>query len=199
MSKKLNLVKYQRTSRIIQVVMKVFFWASLATSIVTFIFGTMLFLAAPDNGLFNAGSSTSLNLTLDGVLRYRLNADIKPENIKSIMTTIMFMACALSASIAPIFKQLASILGTIKENRPFAEENVKRLSIIGSVLVAGAFATRIAEGIVAMNIVNNLELHNIDVNFSPNMDMIIMSFIIFILAGVFKYGCYLQKEYDSTV
>jgi len=65
--------------------------------------------------------------------------------------------------------------------------------------MAGSVILKIAEGITAMAIIDSLEIKNVDVTFTVDGAMLLTGFLVLILAGIFRYGSYLQDEYDATL
>jgi hypothetical protein len=54
-------------------------------------------------------------------------------------------------------------------------------------------------GLVTVNIISLLKIERFNFNLSPDLFMLFTGILILILAGVFKYGAYLQNEYDTTL
>jgi hypothetical protein len=48
-------------------------------------------------------------------------------------------------------------------------------------------------------VMNQLEIAEMNVNYTINTTYLFMGILIFILAYVFDYGSYLQEEYDHTI
>lgn len=98
-----------------------------------------------------------------------------------------------------IIYNLKLILKTVEDDHPFEKNNSKRLLIVAIVFIAGSIILKIAEGITALAIIDMLKIKNVSVVFSINGTMILTGFLVLILAGVFRYGSYLQNEYDTIV
>src|SRR4030042_1844729 len=119
---------------------------------------------------------------------------------------ILFWVSVVSAAISLLFlmsivisHNLRLLLKTVANDRPFEKNNAKRLFIISIVLIIGSVVWKIIEGVYALTIVNILKIESIDVNFTIDGAMLLTGFLILILAGVFRYGSYLQDEYDTTL
>jgi branched-subunit amino acid ABC-type transport system permease component len=65
--------------------------------------------------------------------------------------------------------------------------------------MAAAFVIPAAEIFVAGAMIDILKIQNISTNYSINLVLILTGFMMFVLGGIFKYGSYLQHEYDETV
>jgi hypothetical protein len=92
-----------------------------------------------------------------------------------------------------------SVVGYKHEDKPFEKENAKRISIVGIVLVFSSFLIPASEVFVARTLIDTLNIQNVNTNYSANIILILAGFLMFILSGIFKYGSYLQYEYDETV
>jgi hypothetical protein len=47
--------------------------------------------------------------------------------------------------------------------------------------------------------IQSFQITNLEINYTFDGTMLVTGFLILILAGVFKYGNFLQKEYDATL
>lgn len=200
MSKKVDLAKYRRLAKYMQIVMKVFYTVSIVCIIIAVAGGVFLTLMPETTIGAISNSGGSLSFSIDNVIMFNVDhKNAAADSLKSVYSSICFMAVIIGVLLAITFKQLQLILGTVKIDKPFTQENSRRLTIIGAALMIGAFVKRIGEVMVAHAIINTLKINELSVNYSADSSFIIMGFIVLILAGVFKYGSYLQNEYDSTV
>jgi formylmethanofuran dehydrogenase subunit D len=196
----INPVKYKRLARIFRVIMKIMFGVSIVGACLAAASGMILMFIPSAVFPIDIVNNGTISLTLEGIVRYKLEpGDISPAKLKPILNSILFAVAVSSATISPVFKQLASILKTVEEDRPFATENAKRLMVIGFTFIIGSFVIRAAEFFVIKVLIDTFRLQNLSLNYSADNNMMIMAFLMFILAGVFRYGSYLQQEFDSTV
>lgn len=199
MNNKLDFAKYRRLARIMKIVVKISYIASVIFLVAGLVVGILL-AVAPISSIAAISDTGGLSLTLDNILMVKINpVTTTLEDLKPVFASICFMVAAIGAVLAVILKQLELILGTVKDDKPFAPENSKRLTTIGITLMIGAFIERAGEFFVASTMIDTLKLNDLSVNFSADSNMILIGFVVLVLAGVFKYGCYLQNEYDSTV
>lgn len=199
MKKKIDLTRYRRLAKIFEVIARVFFWTSVICAVCSFIAGIAVQFLNDSVFIIKPTGNSAAGFTLSGVISYKITSSNPAANIRPVMTAVFFMAIVICAIIAPIFKQIELILKTVRNDRPFSFENANRLNIIGFVLMAGAFVIKIAESLVASTMIDTFKLDHLAVTYTPDDMMIVVAFLIFILSGVFKYGSYLQHEYDSTV
>jgi len=133
-------------------------------------------------------------------MKYNIDPNLYSDiNFRPFLQVILPTVTVISLMLLLIAHNLRSILKTIANDHPFEKNNSKRLLIIGIVLMAGSVILKIAEGITAMAIIDSLEIKNVDVTFTVDGAMLLTGFLVLILAGIFRYGSYLQDEYDATL
>ena len=177
--------------------MDVFFWATIITGVGVV---SLCFLVLMGVLTFPKTESLTISLVLNGLISYRVDPSMyeipimKPVIIRFIPTISLVVLIA-----AIIFRQVSNILKTVVQDCPFAEENARRLSVIAFALITGSVLINIAQYFYAAAAVQSFQINNLKVSFSTDMTMLTTGLLILILAGVFKYGCFLQKEYDATL
>ncbi len=138
-----------------------------------------------------------------------LNIQLKDNQFLGV-AQVRTLILAIASSMIPIIiativivKMIRDLLITVEGGRPFDEKNSKRLMIIGITVIIGSLFESLSY-IIIFNLVfpmiNSLGLENI--NFTINAldgSTILLGVIIILISGIFKYGCYLQNEYDETV
>ncbi|AFS78854.1 hypothetical protein Curi_c18480 [Gottschalkia acidurici 9a] len=110
-----------------------------------------------------------------------------------------------------ILKSLGRILSTIENGEPFDSRNHSEISIIGWITIASVNLIPILEYFVRtiiLKLPSNLKgigsdgvlrYYSTSVDWKITLLGIFLGVLIIILAQVFKYGTYLQNEYDSTL
>lgn len=190
----------KKMSRILRIVIRAFYWVSLVGAALLAISLIVVFLLPEKYFILSPTARDNMGFSIDGLIRYSIGSHNAVElSLKPIYQAICFMAAIIAAGLSVIFKQISNILKTVENDRPFSEENSRGLTIIGIVLIIGSFVFKTAEGIVASAIIHTLDIQNINVNYSIDGFMMLSGFLMLILAGVFKYGNYLQQEYDATL
>jgi hypothetical protein len=192
--------KIKRMARVVKIIFKITFWISVVSLVVLpLILAAMQFL--PDEYLMSSQFQRgSFYLTLDGLLRYRVPENMSVDiSVKPVIDAILLMATIISVGFAILCRKMSQILSTVESDSPFEKENAKRLSTIGWLLIIGSFVYQLANAYVAMAMIDTFKIYDLDVVVGVDNAMIITGFILLILSGVFKYGSYLQDEYDSTL
>ena len=94
-----------------------------------------------------------------------------------------------------------AILKTVLEGQPFAAVNVRRIRIIGSVLIALGFLVPAIEYLVARTVLARVTLQGIDVNppFDIREDTVVAGLLVLVLATIFAYGAQLERDKSLTI
>ena len=96
-------------------------------------------------------------------------------------------------------KLLRDLLKTVAQGVPFDKENPMRLVNIASVVIGGAFLFPALNELVAGRMIDTFLLKGFSLKYSADLFLLLAGLMMLIMAGVFKYGCYLQNEYDETL
>ncbi|MBV1757124.1 MAG: DUF2975 domain-containing protein [Dethiosulfatibacter sp.] len=200
MDKEKSNQKIKKMARIVRMVFKITFWISvIAIVVLPLIYVAVQFL--PEEYLMSSQfEKGSFYLTLDGLLRYRVPENMTVDiSVKPVIDAILLMATVMSVGFAILSRKMIQILKTVESDSPFEMENANRLSALGWLLIIGSFVYQIANAYVAMAMIDTFAIYDLDVVIGVDNAMIITGFILLILSGVFRYGSYLQDEYDSTL
>lgn len=199
MSNNVCVPRIKKMVRVLIPVMKIFLWILSIGFVLSLIAGiAMNFI--PEN-IFTLEKADNLGFVLsqDGLIRYKVDNASIGISLRPIYQLVAFMASIGTVALAIILKRLIALLRTVEKDQPFSEENSKHLTIIGSVLLLGSIGFRILGAMIANEVIKTFKITNINVNLSIDMFMALTGLLILILAGIFRYGNYLQQEYDSTL
>lgn len=195
MDKTFNKDSFKKLTKMIRIVLQCFYWASIATGVLCLV-GFIALQFISDKYLMSNGNA-GFTLSLDGMIRY--DAGDKAVNLAGVYQSITIMAALLSAGLAVFLRQLYTLLKTIEGDTPFTAENTRRLKIMGFILLIYAFLAPGAGVLVASSMTHAFTAENISVVYSVNINLLFSGFVLLILAGVFRYGSFLQSEYDTTL
>lgn len=194
----ISKAKLKSLSRGLKVFFDILFWVSVVSAAISLLFLIATFFINENFFTFlkaRAGLSVMV-----GVIKFNIDPSLYENiNLKHLLQTMLPMVTVLFSMSIVISHNLRLILKTVANDRPFEKNNAKRLFIISIVLIIVSVVWKIIEGIYALTIVNILKIESIDVNFSIDGAMLLTGVLILILAGVFRYGSYLQDEYDTTL
>ena len=178
------------------IIFKVFFWAAIIFA-AAFALGALVTVFLPSD-LLKTANIEAMRLSLGSTISFSLG-DLGVVSFKPVLLAILISCAVALPLLATIFWQLTGILKAVKEDRPFADENAKRLIIIGIVSLNASWVTKVLETVTASVIMKTFSIPNITIGFTIDITMLFMGLLVLILAGVFKYGSYLQGEYDATL
>lgn len=98
---------------------------------------------------------------------------------------------------------LRNVVNSLKSGSPFSRDNVKRIRILGWSLFAMAYFKQTACLITVDRISQTLSEKGMDsliqAQFQLLPDGVVLAVCVLLLAEIFRYGCMLQTEHDSTV
>ncbi len=122
-------------------------------------------------------------------------------NFLPVITRFLVFGIFSILSLTALTFLLKEVLGNVKNDSVFIEENSQYIKYLGYTIIAVSFiqgALRFWAAAALMNIINIPGGH-FGANFSPSIDSIIIGLIIVVLSQIFAYGTHLQNEYDSTI
>lgn len=134
-------------------------------------------------------------------LRYSLNdsAIDKIINVKSLLTSVMITGLCYSFVLQYIFKQLKIILKSTIERCPFDEKNSKAIFKMACLMLGAGVIFPILRGFIYHNLINGFGLNHFSVAYTFDFYWILTGVLLLILSYIFKYGSFLQTEYDETL
>lgn len=198
MDKTLDQFKFKRTAHVIRIIMQVMFWVTVVVSVLCAIaFVVINFL--PEKLLTINGAKGNFTLSVGDMVSYKINTINGDIVIKNIVRSILVMATLGIAGFSILINEVLKILKMVEIHKPFHEANSKSLRNIGILFIIGSVFYRAAAFFVIITTVETLKIPNIIVNYNIDGFMMLFGFIMFIISGVFKYGAFLQEEYDTTL
>lgn len=133
--------------------------------------------------------------------RYSLtdSAINKMVNVKSLLISAMITGVCYSFVLQYIFKQLKTLLKSTIERCPFDEKNSQRIFKMACPMLGAGFIFPILRGFIYHNLINVFDLNHFSVAYSFDFYWILTGVLLLILSYIFKYGSFLQTEYDETL
>ncbi|MFF2178407.1 DUF2975 domain-containing protein [Lysinibacillus sp. NPDC058147] len=157
------------------------------------------------------GSNIDISFKFNGITVF-LNKDImnnfvydKGETIVLILLLMIFAVIFMS-----IFILLWKFVKSVIVGDVFTLRNSKRIELVGYSLLILSFLSNTVQAYLISTVLhmflNNNELDNIEwiqsVSFrffDINWSILLCSFIVWTIGRIFRYGSFLQEEYDATV
>ena len=189
-----NIARDQRFQKVIWIITNISFWILLFIFVLMLIMGILSLLGK----IQLSDNINNISISPDGVLRFRLS-EFSQSQKQSVTTTVFFTVATFSFVYGALNYYLLGILRSVKKGSPFVKENASRLSIMGFILIGGSIIVGFIYSLMVYTIFEALKITNLSVNFQINSTMFASGLLLLILAGVFRYGSYLQEEYDATL
>lgn len=187
----INYIVFKKTINII-------YYIILAAMLLFLIGGIIILLIPESNFLYATRGMAHIQLKgmYDLYLKVNNNGYL---NLKASAYIIAFAAALILFIITIILHQLRKLFDSLVEKKPFDNNNSIRITIIGICLIISGFVFNAVELIVVRNLLNQINNNTIKLTYSPNLGLVLTGFLVIILASIFKYGTFLQNEYDSTI
>lgn len=191
--------KVKKGAMILRIMAQVTLWAAIA-AVGLIIIGGIFMKVFPDifaRWLLGAGGGGSLSINI-GIVDYTPSHLSVSEMIR--IQEFYLFSIAIGCVMGVFFvRQLVGILREVENGKPFSPANAGRLGKMGILVIVTSVVYRIGQAAALSAMIDVAGLEDISVNYMPNTDMIFVGILLFILAGIFKYGSYLQEEYDATL
>jgi|SRR5690554_1270272 len=138
-----------------------------------------------------------------GVLRYKLPLMAEALSVHELLSIFRLICSVIvlnSTFSSLVFFYLKGILSAVEKGRPFVPGNARRLSLIGIVFLISSLLLTNLEAILVYTILHAVNIAGMfSVSFTLNTIMLFAGLLLLILSGIFRYGSYLQEEYDATL
>ncbi|EEG78935.1 DUF2975 domain-containing protein [Dethiobacter alkaliphilus] len=201
MSTDFAVERYRKLAKILRVLSQVGYWGSAL--VVLILLPLAIYISTAQNIAFGWGTMEYFNLGLtDGVIRYNLSLaeqSTDPGVSRTVVAGILYSVVVYSAVYGLVLFFLSGVLKSVEKGTPFIRQNARRLTSIGIVFIVGSVFAGVTQAAAAYAIIQALDLAALSVNYSVNSNMILTGLLMLILSGVFRYGAYLQEEYDATL
>lgn len=172
--------------RVLRLVVSIGFWIALGYSAVMLV-AIVLSTFVPQIGDIVAAST----LHLDG---FTITLPGSAPNPTHAVGTIGMLAAGLIC-----IWMLRNIVKSLRTGSPFTAENVKRIRVIGWVVFGQAYLHELSNYLFVNRISIDTAVITIKAQFTLLPDGVLLAICILVLAEVFRYGCTLQREHDTTV
>ncbi|AEV27909.1 hypothetical protein SpiGrapes_0045 [Sphaerochaeta pleomorpha str. Grapes] len=160
------------------IITAIFFWiAAVAVLATTFIllFPSLGFWAIDQ--IQGEGFSLALNQPLE-------------RNAPLVIASLIAMFSTLG-----ILFLIYKIANSLKKETPFTLANAKRLKVMALLLLVATYCKQLVVYLIA----SGLQGQGISGRFTLLPSNLIIVLVLFLLSGIFHYGCILQDEYDRTI
>lgn len=134
------------------------------------------------------------------------SSTVNPNLTTRYMTIVFMMGYILySIFVIVILKSLLKVLSSVTDGTPFSENNWKIFSFIGWWFIIAHILITFIQRLIGSVMLGMIKVKEPLIRVGSNTDWLLVLFMIFagllilIFAQVFKYGTYLQNEYDSTL
>lgn len=173
--------------RILRLVLSVGFWIAIGYAAVMFVAILLSAFVPQVREQFVAASTLQLDgftITLPG------SAPSPAHAVGAIGMLVAGVICVW---------MLRNIVRSLKTDSPFTDANVKRIRVIGWVVLGQAYLHELSNYLFINGINADTAVITLKAQFTLLPDGVLLALCILVLAEVFRYGCTLQREHDTTV
>lgn len=190
---------YKKVAKTVKVISDISFWVIAVLGVISLL-SLIISSFIPDSSFILTGDQLNhVKFSFDGMLRFSANKDQSYINLKPYLQSMSLLIAIYSSIFAVILYELRKILKAVLLDKPFDKENSKCLTIIAAILMIGSLFVNIARVNIGTAFVKITNITGISINYNIDFSMLLYGILILMLAGIFKYGCYLQEEYDATL
>lgn len=195
-----DFTKMKKVASILKTILHVLFWMSLVLIFLLVVGEIVIAILPKDNFVLSKFYVGDLDFAIGGMLRFELSEELAETiNLKKLLM-IMIPSIMLSVGLfAIIIREIKLILISVIVDRPFDENNSKSLYRMSIALIIASFLIKISESILFVEVSSIMGVNDFDASYIPKLTMLAMGIFLLILSNVFKYGNYLQNEFDQTV
>lgn len=195
-----NFIGFEKTIKLFQGLFNIFYWVV--------IIGMFLALGVLIAGIFVPLHTLHDILTASGTVFYvpfaHSSYQISVNHIPiTKLRTLFITACIIYGGILTVVFfitiQLKRILQFTKNKQPFSKSCIKHIRYLAYGVIIYSFVFGVLGNIWALLLVRTLQLSKTVISLNFNFEMMMMGFLLLFLSYIFKYGAYLQEEYDSTL
>ena len=193
-------VQLKMVAKILRIICNVVFWITTVGFVLFLLASVFISLFPKDNLVIPANVSGSLQATFGGTMEFKFDPPATGDIMIKPFLQALFMWMSFGAlMVSVILFEVKRILKSVEVDNPFEKGNSKNLTVIAIALMAGSILVPIFEGRIGNVIIETLKISNMHISYSLDGNLLFTGILILILAGVFKYGNYLQEEVDSIL
>jgi hypothetical protein len=196
MKTELNVKRYKKVTHGIRILLQISFVTNIVLCVQCLGFSIFIRFASES-------TITSLG---NGMLSFMISSISITAPLKEFSTTMIPLLNAFLAYLfvgmlicLPALHYLIKILKNVEIDKPFAKENSHSLAKIGRLAIVASFLVPIGGTVEGRYLVSIIKNSYINYNYGPNMSLLLCGVLLLILSGIFRYGNYLQHEYDTTL
>ncbi|MBF7150648.1 DUF2975 domain-containing protein [Bacillus toyonensis] len=200
----MNQVKYfigfENTIKLFQGLFNIFYWIV--------IIGMLLVLGMMIGGILVHPHTLLDILTAKGGTiylsfnhsSYKVDVNhIQNAQIRTLIINICIIGEVILTILLFLTVQIKRILQFTRNKQPFSKSCIKHIQYLAYGVIIYSFIVGLLMNILGFLFVRTLHLSETVISLNFNFEMMIMGFLLLFLSHIFKYGAYLQEEYDSTL
>ncbi|MFJ8527473.1 DUF2975 domain-containing protein [Bacillus sp. NPDC094106] len=199
-----EFIGFEKTLKLLQGVFNTFYWIIIIGMFVV-LGGLVAGIFVPLHTLQNTLQDI---LTTKGthihVAFYHSSYNVNPNHIQyTKLKTLIISTCLIYEIILTVLLfliiQLKGIIRFVRNKEPFSKKCINYIQYLAYGVISYSLIDGVLGGILDFLFVRTFQLTQNQVSFEFNFGLLITGLLILLLSNIFKYGAYLQEEYDSTI
>lgn len=195
-----NFEKMKKTAVILKSILNVTMWILLVAGALLLLSEFIILLLEEKHFILNEFYLGDMIFAVEGWFDFHLigavgNTILLKPIILIILPTFIITIVFYIINI----KHIKLILKSIIDDNPFGKGNERSLFIMSISFIIASVLLQITGNIAASKVFSLLGINSGSISLLPDFLMLFTGLFLMILSGVFKYGRYLQEEYNDTV
>lgn len=198
-----EFIGFEKTLKLLQSLFNIFYWVIIIGMFVA-LGGILAGIFVPLHTLQNILQDIlTTNGTYIRLSFYYSSYNIDANHIQYTNKTLIISACLIYEIILAVFLfmiiQLKGIIKFVRNKQPFSKTCIKYIQYLAYGIIIYSLIDGVLGSILDFLFVRTFQLSEQEITFQFDFGLVIPGLLILLLSNIFKYGAYLQEEYDSTL
>lgn len=199
--KQINGKRFTKNAKVVMHFVRAARWIFLGLTVLSVLVALGLFFVPQDVFEVNIDKLDGWRLELSSVLQIDTSV-LSPSltfNIKTILWPFSLLTLIVCGCLSQVFYELQKILRHVIDANPFAIQNGRSLGVIGIYITVFAFLKPVAMFFFYSHMIDVFALKGYHVLYKIDLFLVFVGVMVALLSQLFKYGSFLQTEFDETL
>lgn len=195
-----DYIGFEKILKFFQGLFNIFYWVVIIVMLLSLgVMITAIFVPLDTLHDILTTKGTTFNLYFN-YSSHEIDANhIQHTKIRTLIINICIIYEVILLALLFIAIQLKRTVQCVRNKQPFSKSCIKHIQYLAYGVIIYSFISGLLDNIWGLLLVRTLQLSKTVISLNFNFGMMIMGFLILFLSHIFKYGAYLQDEYDSTL
>ncbi|MBE7106361.1 DUF2975 domain-containing protein [Bacillus cereus] len=194
-----EFIGFEKTLKLLQGLFNIFYWIIIIGMFVA-LGGMIAGIFVPLHTLQDILTAKGTHIHVAFYHSYRIDTNhIQYTNLKTLVIGACLIYEIILAVLLFLIIQLKGIIRFVRNKQPFSKKCINYIQYLAYGVISYSLIDGVLGGILDFLFVRTFQLTQSKVSFELNFGLLITGLLILLLSNIFKYGAYLQEEYDSTL